>query len=478
MRKPLWVAALLVLTGLAHLPGLQNDFVLWDDDTHITQNPVIRALTAENVAAMFTQPIAKLYCPLTWLSFAVDYRLWGRDPFGYHLTNLLLHLANTVLVFLLLDRLRPLWERPFLLVEHPLSLWERPSGRDSSVAGNSIPLLTAALFGVHPLRVESVAWATERKDVLFVFFYLLALLVYLQRDRLWLCFLLFVAATLSKSAAVTFPVVALLLDRFLGQPLRWKPLIPFFAVSLLIGGVTIWVQTQGSGETVASPDAIPLAIRPALVGYCALFYVGKFLWPFHLSAIYPTFDEMRWSPALALVGFGAVTTGVWLRRRRVPAVLAGWLFYLVTLAPTIGLAPVGIHVVADRYAYLPMLGLAFAAVTALGRFRPFLWVAVIALAYLSFLRTSVWRDTERLFLSVLDDNPRSLPAHINLTKWYTTLGEHDRAIEHGRQAVAIAPAGAPGRRNLAAALKAAGRLDEAVTVWPGIAAPRSADVPD
>ncbi len=463
MRNALWLVALLLLTGLAHLPGLRNDFVLWDDDTHITQNPVIRALTGENITAMFTQPIAKLYCPLTWLSLALDYQLWGRDPFGYHLTNLLLHLANTLLVFAFVRQLQ--------------SLWERPAGRDP---GHSIPLLTALLFGVHPLRVESVAWATERKDVLFVCFYLLALLVYLRRDRLWLCFLLFLAATLSKSAAVTFPVVALLLDRLPGGAsvpasaawLRSIPrLLPFFAVSLLIGGVTVWAQSQGTGETVASADAIPIASRPALVGYCALFYVGKFLWPFHLSAIYPTFDEMQWSPALSLLGVVAVTTGAWLLRRRAPAVLAGWLFYLVTLAPTIGFAPVGIHVVADRYAYLPMLGLAFAFVVTLGRFRPVLWIAVLALAYLSFLRTAVWRDTETLFLSVLDDNPRSLPAHINLTKWYTDLGEYDRAIEHGRHAVAIAPAGVPGRRNLAAALKAAGRLDEAVTVWPEIAPP-------
>ena len=434
--------------------GLRNDFVLWDDDTHITQNPVIRSFTWDNITTMFTRPIAKLYCPVTWLSFAVDFRVWGRDPFGYHLTNLLLHVASTLLVFFLVGRLCE-------------------SAPPAAASQTLTPFLTALLFGVHPLRVESVAWATERKDVLFVFFYLIALLVYLRRDKLWLCFLLFLAAALAKSAAVTFPVVALLLDKFTGRPCRLKPLLSFFAGSLLIAAITIWAQAQGTGETVAGPATIPLATRPALVGYCALFYVGKFLWPFQLSAIYPTFDELRWNPALALTGFITVCAGTWLLRRRLPAIWAGWVFYLVALAPTIGLAPVGIHVVADRYCYLPLLGLCFIVGHFAAQHRVatvVLAVIVGALIYLTALRTRVWANTETLFTSVLAENPRSLPALINLTKWHTDLGEYDRAIEYGRRAVAVAPEGTPGRRNLAAALKRAGRLDEAVKVWPQIAA--------
>jgi len=470
LRKSLWIGALAIalLTLAAHLPGLRHQFVLWDDTTHITQNPVIRALTWANITAMFTQPIAKLYCPLTWLSFAVDHQIWGQNPFGYHLTNILLHVANTVLVFLLI-------------------------GQIGKSAPPLAPFFTALLFGIHPLRVESVAWATERKDVLFVFFYLLALLVYLRRDKLWLCFLLFVAATLAKSAAVTFPVVALLLDRFLvtnggasvpasgapapasggrsAHPLR--SLLPFFAVSILIGTVTVWAQASGIGETVAGAEAIPLFLRPALVGYCALFYLGKFLWPLNLSAIYPSFDELHWYPILSGLGFLAVTAGAWWLRRRAPVVLAGWLFYLVTLAPTIGLMPVGIHVVADRYSYLPLLGLCFVTGYAASHHRVaavVLSIIVAGLMTLTVLRTRVWANTETLFLSVLDDNPRSLPALINLTKWHTDLDEFDRAIEYGERALAIAPHGEPGRRNLAAALKQAGRLEEAVRVWPQIVA--------
>ncbi|MGO9528064.1 MAG: hypothetical protein ACLP0A_10875, partial [Verrucomicrobiia bacterium] len=187
------VLIVLVLTVAAHGHGLQGQFVDWDDTTHITQDLAIRSLNSHNLWVMFTQPAAKLYCPLTWLSFAIDYQIWGRDPFGYHLTNLLLHVTNTLLVLVLV--------RKVLRGRYAYAL--------------TTALLTAVIFGVHPLHVESVAWATERKDVLFVFFYLLGLLSYFR----WLdsrkladygiCFGLFVAAVLSKSTAVTFPAVLL-----------------------------------------------------------------------------------------------------------------------------------------------------------------------------------------------------------------------------------------------------------------------------
>src|SRR5580704_17204432 len=156
----MWTGGLLVvlLTIAAHARGLQGQFLEWDDYGHITQNPVIRSLSPANLWMMFTQPAAKLYVPLTWLSFAIDYQLWGHNPFGYHLTNLLLHVANTVLVLLLAFELL----------------------RDRVTHARPAAILTAAIFGVHPLRVESVAWATERKDLLFAFFYLLAILAYLR----------------------------------------------------------------------------------------------------------------------------------------------------------------------------------------------------------------------------------------------------------------------------------------------------------
>jgi len=161
---------------------------------------------------MFAHPIAKLYCPLTWLSFAIDYQIWGRAPFGYHLTNLLLHLANTLLVL----------------------VFVREILRDRYQYAVAAALLTAAIFGVHPLRVESVAWATERKDVLFAFFYLCALLAYWRwlgnhkRRTYWICFGLFIASALSKSTAVTFPLVLLVIDHWLARRKAWGEKAPVF----------------------------------------------------------------------------------------------------------------------------------------------------------------------------------------------------------------------------------------------------------
>src|SRR5271169_2279404 len=263
-NKLLWLGALLVLalTFAAHFRALEGQFVEWDDTNHITRNATIRALTLDNLGLMFAHPIAKLYCPLTWLSFAVDYQIWGRAPFGYHLTNLLLHLANTMLVLVLVREIL----------------------RDRFQYATAVALLTAAIFGVHPLRVESVAWATERKDVLFTFFYLCALLVYLRwvdthkpRDY-WTCFGLFVASVLAKSTAVTFPLVLVLVDHFFANRKAWGEKVPFFAVSLIITAVTFASQAGGAGETVAGPETIPLWARAGLVGYCSLFYIRKFFW--------------------------------------------------------------------------------------------------------------------------------------------------------------------------------------------------------
>lgn len=436
-----------VLTFVAHLPALWNDFVWWDDPTHVTQNPVIRALTWDNLRTMFTQPIAKLYCPLTWLSFALDYQVWGRNPVGYHFTNLVLHAANVALVYALAYRL--------LAAER---IWPA--------------FFTAALFGVHPLRVESVAWVTERKDVLFAFFYLLALVAWYRHQPLALVWTLFLAAALSKPTAVTFPVVLWLLSRWLNRPVSVLQLAPFFAVSLSIGIVTVMAQATGPGETIATGSAIPWHLRPALIGYCALFYLGKFLWPFSLCPIYPTFDELEWNPVASAAGFVALTAGLFALRHRQPWAWRGWLLYLVALSPTIGILPVGIHIVADRYSYLAVLGLCLPVGSVAGQWRLARAVLVAILPawmYLTAWQTTVWRNTETLFRSVLDQYPRNLPALINLTKWYTAHGDLDTAIELGQRAVEIAPASDYARRNLAVALQRAGRHAEAITVWPPLA---------
>jgi protein O-mannosyl-transferase len=465
----LWIGGLLValLTITAHARGLQGQFLEWDDYGHITQNPAIRSLSPSNLWMMFTQPAAKLYVPLTWLSFAIDYQVWGHNPFGYHLTNLLLHLANTLLVL----------------------VFVREILRNRFQYATAAALFTAAIFGVHPLRVESVAWVTERKDLLFAFFYLLAILAYLRwvvrgnRRDYWGCLLLFVGSALAKSTAVTLPLVLLLLDIFWKRRMALWEKIPFFAVSLIIGAATFVAQASGNGETVVGTQVIPFWARLGLVGYCTLFHVGKFFWPLHLSAVYPTFEDFGWTPLHAvgyLLAFVTLLAVAFALRRRAPIVLPSWLFYLITLSPTIGLVPVGVHVVADRFTYVPLIGLALpfsVGVIALAnnwqRAQP-ITVAVIvsllgAMAILSARRSAVWTNTETLFRNALTEDPNCYPALVNLTVYYTGTKQLDEAIAYGTQAVVAAPNGLVGRKSLADALVQARRYRDAIkTLQPAI----------
>jgi protein O-mannosyl-transferase len=458
----LWVGGLLVLllTIAAHARGLQGQFLEWDDYSHITQNPLIRSLSPTNLWRMFTEPTAKLYVPLTWVSLAIDYQVWGQIPFGYHLTNLLLHAANTLLVLLLVFQLL----------------------RGRFEHAQPAAVLTAAIFGVHPLRVESVAWVTERKDLLFAFFYLLAMLAYLRwvvrgnRRNYWGCLLLFVCSALAKSTAVTLPLVLVLLDVFWKRRVAVWEKIPFFAVSLIIGTATFIAQASGKGETVMSTEVIPLWARLGLVGYCTLFHVGKFLWPFHLSAVYPSFEDFGWTPPQAvayLLAFTVLLATAFAFRRRAPIVLPSWLFYLITLSPTIGLIPVGVHVVADRFTYVPLIGLALplsVGVLTLAnnwrRAQPILAATIatwlVALAILSAKRSAIWSNTEALFHNALAENPNCYPALVNLTTYYTSTKQFDEAIDCGTRAVAVAPNGLVGRKSLASALVQARRYREAI----------------
>ena len=450
----------ILLTILAHARGLQGQFLEWDDYSHITHNLAIRSLSPTNLWKMFTEPAAKLYVPLTWVSLAIDYQVWGHNPFGYHLTNLVLHVANTMLVLLLAFQLL----------------------RGRFEGAHTAAILTAAIFGVHPLRVESVAWVTERKDLLFALFYLLAMLVYLRwvvrgnRRDYWGCLLLFVCSALAKSTAVTFPLVLVLLDVFWKRREAVWEKIPFFGVSLIIGAATFVAQASGPGETVLGTEAIPLWARLGLVGYCTLFHVGKFFWPLHLSAVYPSFEDFGWTPLQAvgyLLVFFVLLAAAFTLRKRAPIILPSWLFYLITLSPTIGLIPVGVHVVADRFTYVPLIGLALPlsvgiVTLANNRRRAQSIIAVtvgtllVALAILSAKRSTVWTNTETLFHNALAEDPNCYPALVNLTTYYTSTKQLDEAIAYGTRAVAVAPNGLVGRKSLASALVQAKRYREAI----------------
>ncbi len=443
---------LIVLTLVAFGPVLRNDFTNYDDHTYVSANRhVQRGLSVETVRWAFTTTRAANWHPLTWLSHTLDWDLYGAHPRGHHLTSLLLHTANVVLLFLLLGRATRAWV---------------PAG------------LTAALFAVHPLHVESVAWIAERKDVLSTLFWLLATWGYVDytkapsRGRLALVALLMALGLLAKPMLVTLPFTLLLLDLW---PLEradvgWKALVveklPLFALSSAACAATFLASRAGGA--VASTDRFPAPVRVANAIWSYAGYLEKALWPRGLAAFYPHPGPSlpAWKVALAALILAAITwLAVRLRQSR-PYVLAGWLWYVGTLVPVIGLVQVGNQGMADRYTYVPLIGIfVIVAWTAAewGRHAAIPGVAVVlVLAALTRAQVAVWRDTVTLFehaLAVTGPNPTAL---VGLGAALEDRGKTAEAMTRYDEALRIDPGNRTAENRVAGLLAAQGRLDEAV----------------
>src|SRR2546428_259891 len=358
-RRGSWLIPVLIalVTFAAFLPTLQNQFVTWDDATNFLENAHYRGLGWTHIRWMWTTHLGH-YIPLTWMTLGLDYLLWGMNPFGYHLTSLLLHTANAVVFFFVVRRL--------LTLALPIS----------SERGHALPVaagFAALVFAIHPLRVESVAWVTERRDVLSGLFYLLALLVYLRaceqeergRGWYWLAVAVFVCALLSKSIAVSLPVVLLILDvyplRRLGGARGWwseearrvyVETIPF--VLLAAAASAVAVMAQLSFHAALSVAQLSVPGRLAISAYGLSFYLWKMVAPVNLSPLYERGVVDPWAAPLLLSYGGAVaiTSLAWARRCRWPGLLAAWLAYVVILLPGLGVFQSGPQIAADRYTYL------------------------------------------------------------------------------------------------------------------------------
>lgn len=340
-----------VLTFFAYIPALHNGFVNWDDGLYVYENQNIKSIDINFFKWVFTSQVAALWHPLTTLSIAIDYALWDGNPIGFHLTNIVLHALNTSITFLCCVQLFYYYEKP------------RKANNTWIIAG----VTTAFFFGLHPLHVESVAWVSERKDLLCAFFYLLSILSYLkyaayqQRKPIHyaLCLISFILALMSKPMAVSLPIILRILDFY---PLRriqkgTKKIliekIPLFALSILVSLVTIWFQYKGGA--LRSWEVIPLTSRIIIAIWAYVFYLFKILMPFNLAPVYPypstiSFLTIGYMGSFILLSIISVIS---LKKKLITAV---WLYYIVTLIPVIGIIQVGGHVAADRYTYLPSLG--------------------------------------------------------------------------------------------------------------------------
>ena len=480
-----------VLAFVAFLPALDGGFLDWDDDRNFLWNTGYRGLGLRELQWMFTATWMGHYIPLTWLTFGLNHSLGGMEPWGYHLGNLLLHAANTALLFFVARRLLAV-----------AATAQNEGGDDRThppERGAAVSLGAAGaalLWALHPLRVESVAWITERRDVLCGFFYLLAVLAYLQgatrKDTLtgrWLVASLvaFVAALGSKAIAMTLPLTLLVLDvyplrrRRLGWPALAREKLGHFALAAVGAGVASWAVTRGAGWT--SYDAYGPEARLAMTGYSVWFYPWKLVWPERLSPLYELPPRMRLLDAEFLwptVGVIAVTAILLLARRRLPGALAAWLHSIIVLAPVSGIAHAGHQLAHDRYSYLSGLGfavLAGAGITWLGRQRArkqvSRWVLgttvtaiVLGLAGLgagTWVQSRIWRDSESLWRSAVTADPTCALCRQKLGAVLQTAGLHREAEAELTRAVALRPERPTAHNSLGALFVDQGRLGEAET---------------
>jgi tetratricopeptide (TPR) repeat protein len=440
---PLWLAGILLLTFLVYLPSLDNGFTNWDDNHYVTENPLVAHPDAH---AVLTTPVAGNYHPLTIASLALNYRISGLRPASYHWLNLLLHLANTALVFLF--------------------IWTLSGQRFWTSA------VTSLFFGIHPMHVESVAWVAERKDVLFVFFYLLGLIAYLRylrgRQLVWLgaAFLACVLSAASKPAAVVFPITLLAIDLYRRRKINLTVVLekaPFFFVSVVVGLLTL--QAQRLAGAIPDSDVWSPFQRLLFACHGLVMYVVKFFVPVSLSALdpYPNSPSGGLGPEFYLA-FAAVVilvpAAVFLFRKN-RAALFGLAFFVINIALVLQFFAVGGALMADRYTYLPYVGLLFAFAWPLdarpgaGR-REVLAKRLVAgccvimlpaFLFLSWRRSDVWKDSMTLWEDVVRKRPEGARGWNYRGVTWNEQSRFDLAYEDFDRAVKLKPHFAEARNN-------------------------------
>ena len=493
----IWMVAIVVflLILIVYTPALKNDFV-WDDGEYVYKNFSIRSLNSQSFYWMLTSFHAANWHPLTWLSLAIDYAFWGIDPFGYHLTNIIMHGLNTLLVFFLTI---------ILTVRAKEGNGISSSKMERSILTQTLIVagVTGLLFGLHPLHVESVAWVAERKDLLCAFFVLSSIISYLsytssviKRHRwIWFntCLLLFIFALMSKPMAVTLPVTLLLLDIY---PLKriilcpgktGKKLsilmekIPFFALSIASSIITI--IAQHSWGAIKSFERMPLSFRLVNGLHSLVFYLKKIIWPYKLVPFYPLpkyiypFDLQYIISGILVLAITGMC--LWTVKKGNYLFFTVWSYYLITLLPVLGIIQVGRQVAADRYTYLPSLSIFLLVGIGIswifkrrvlikhkvmfGELVLAFICIVILLGQLTIKQIKIWHNSEIFCSYIISVFPKRVPfQYNNLGLAYLKKGELEKAISEYKQALSIKSNYPEAHTNLGNAYFRKGRLDEAI----------------
>ncbi len=465
-------------TFLVYLSTLNNGFVSWDDNVYIYENPHIRAFGADFFRWIFGSIRGGYWHPLTWVSHALDYALWGLNPLGHHLTSSILHAVNTFVAGFLIIRLFDAAKERTIQSGQPPFLHNQTVLIATGV--------TVLLFGLHPIHVESVAWVSERKDLLCALFYMLSIMMYIRyvcktsppagtptsgllffHKHYLFALGLFILALLSKPMAVTLPVVLLILDWYpLGRIRSLKVFqtaftekLPFVTLSLVLSIETVLAQ-KVSGA-LATTEAVPLSTR-AFVGVKSLIaYLWKMILPLNLTPFYPFPREVsllsfKYLSVIALVGGITITCIVMAKKQRLW--LSVWSYYVITLLPVLGIVQVGRQSMADRYTYLPSLGPFLVAGIAIAIFwnnagtiarwgkavRMVSIAAAIAivvyLSYATLQQIRIWKNSFILWNYVIEKEPgRVAIAYYGLGAVFLKMGLDDQAMAHFDRAIAIDP---------------------------------------
>jgi tetratricopeptide (TPR) repeat protein len=468
-RLQVEICLFLVLVILfVYYQSIHYDFVNYDDEVYVTENMQVKAgLTFEGIIWAFTTGHGANWHPLTWISHMLDCELFGLNPMGHHWINLQLHIANTILLFLFFN-----WATG--------AVWR--SG------------LVAAIFAIHPLHVESVAWIAERKNVLFALFMILSMLSYTgyvrHSNKVYyvLLIILFVLGLMAKPMIVTLPFVLLLLDfwplsRFQTKNDKFQmpgiqtgiklvlEKIPLFILSAASCIATFFVQQQGGA--VVSVEAIPLTARVANACVSYIRYIGKMIYPVNLTIFYP---QQKWPfvwvimSALLLLGVSALVIR---GSRKFQYLVTGWFWYLGTLVPVIGLVQVGSQSIADRYTYIPLIGLFIVVAWGLSDISAkfpglknvvavFLSVMLIFFIICAWFQVGYWKNGITLFTHALKVTHNNSVAHCELGHVLDRHGKHDEAIIHYLKALQINPNYAEAHNNLGYNLANQGKFKDAV----------------
>jgi Tfp pilus assembly protein PilF/uncharacterized membrane protein YhaH (DUF805 family) len=456
-----------VLTLLLYNPVAHFDFVNYDDNYYVFENAQVRSgLSWNTISWAFRSHDAANWHPLTWLSHALDYQLFHMNPAGHHYTSALLHALNVILVFLLLQR-------------GTGSTWRS--------------VMVAAIFAVHPVNVESVAWVAERKNVLCTLFFLLALAAYGRYvrkpdiKRYVLVALLFSLGLMSKPMVITLPFVLLLLDywplqrmNLAGTKKDWGRCnsrlvlekIPLLMLSLASAVLTLWAQKAGGAISAGAEYSLFVRLKNAAVAYTG--YLGKAGWPSHLAVMYPHRGDSisLWETAFCTLVLLLITVAV-LFARRYRYLAVGWFWYLGMMVPVIGLVQVGRQAMADRYAYLPFLGIftivvwgvtdAAKAQNPSNRYLGAAGMATVAaLAIAAHVQLGYWRDSVSLWTHAVAVTQENFVAHDNLGEALVTVGRYEEALAQFRTASQINPRDPIAHINLGLVEQQQGRTNDAI----------------